>query len=120
MRGTQRLHKLCVPGFLSQRFYRKCNRSCSKYSSIIKHMDPYTVLPDIPESAEKELEEYSPLVKKLLHNRGIGTEEEARVFLNPSYERDIHDPFLILNMKRAVERILSGIDRNEHIVIYGD
>lgn len=69
---------------------------------------------------QKKLEAYSELTRKLLFNRGIATVEEAEVFLNPDYERDIHDPFLILGMDRAAERILSAIKDREKIVIYGD
>src|SRR3989338_4443283 len=60
------------------------------------------------------------LLNLLLERRGIKSPEEKEKFLNPDYERDIYDPFLILNMERAVERILRGMKNNEHIVIYGD
>jgi single-stranded-DNA-specific exonuclease len=40
--------------------------------------------------------------------------------LNPDYERDLHDPFEILNIEKAVERILAAIKNNEKIVIFGD
>lgn len=66
------------------------------------------------------LESYPALLRDLLAKRGIATREEAEVFLNPSYERDIGDPFQILNMERAVERIFLAMERNEPIVIYGD
>ncbi|MEK7143435.1 MAG: single-stranded-DNA-specific exonuclease RecJ, partial [Patescibacteria group bacterium] len=52
--------------------------------------------------------------------RGIATRQAAEKFLNPDYERDCYDPFLILNMDRAVERILRAIDGSEKIVVYGD
>ncbi len=59
-------------------------------------------------------------MRLLLEKRGITTAEEADRFLNPDYERDLHDPFLILNMDRAVKRILKAIKKKEKIVIYGD
>lgn len=62
----------------------------------------------------------SPLMNTLLRNRGIATREAAERFLHPEYERDIHDPFLILNMEKAVDRILRAIDNKERIVVYGD
>ncbi len=67
-----------------------------------------------------ELAKYPDLAQTLLKNRGISTEKDAEIFLNPDYERDIHDPFLILNMDRAVERIMRAMDANERIVIFGD
>ncbi|MBI5817315.1 MAG: single-stranded-DNA-specific exonuclease RecJ [Candidatus Yonathbacteria bacterium] len=63
---------------------------------------------------------YHPLTQTLLKNRGITMYEQAEKFLHPDYERDIHDPFLILNMEKAVERILRAIDAEEKIVVYGD
>ncbi|MDO8493659.1 MAG: single-stranded-DNA-specific exonuclease RecJ [bacterium] len=63
---------------------------------------------------------YGELLGHLLFHRGIKTEEEANRFMNPNYERDLHDPFLILNMKRAVDRIIEAISKGEKIVVYGD
>ena len=63
---------------------------------------------------------YHPLLQTLLKNRGIATREAAEKFLNPDYTRDIYDPFLILNMERAVERILRAIENKEKIIVYGD
>ena len=77
-------------------------------------------IPEIPAIAEKELSRYSPLVRRLLFNRGIKTEEEARLFMFPSYEDDVHDPFLMLGMEGAVSRVYIAIKNNEKIVIYSD
>ncbi|MCK9344653.1 MAG: single-stranded-DNA-specific exonuclease RecJ [Candidatus Pacebacteria bacterium] len=66
------------------------------------------------------LSRYPELTQVLLKKRGITTEAEAELFLNPSYERDVRDPFGILNMDKAVERILSAIEAGERIVIFAD
>ena len=55
----------------------------------------------------------------LLVQRGITTFEEARVFFRPSLE-NLHDPFLMKDMGKAVERIRGAIDRKERILVYGD
>ncbi len=83
-------------------------------------MAKYKERKDPPEGIRRELGKYTMLLQKLLFHRGIKTKKEAEVFLNPDWERDCHDPFLILNMERAVKRILKAIDKNEKIVIYGD
>ncbi len=76
---------------------------------------------DVPDEGVREaLSGYSPLVQTLLLRRGISTAEDADRFVNPLWERDIHDPFLLTDMDKAVERILAAIDAEEHIVVYGD
>ncbi len=66
------------------------------------------------------MESYPELLQTLLKNRGITTEEEAERFMKPDYERDLHDPFLILNMERAVGRILQAMENGERIAVWGD
>ena len=83
-------------------------------------MVKYKERKEAPEGIRKELVKYSALLQKLLFHRGIKTEKEAQNFLNLDWERDNHDPFLILNMERAVKRILKAIDKNEKIIVYGD
>lgn len=55
----------------------------------------------------------------LLVQRGVQSYEEARLFFSPSLT-DMHDPFLMKGMKKAVERIERAIQKNEKILIYGD
>ena len=62
---------------------------------------------------------YSSIMTKLLYNRKIDTKEEAEQFLNPQLE-NLHDPFLLYDMEKAVQRILKAIENNERILIYGD
>ena len=66
------------------------------------------------------MEKYGELLRELLLKRGISGEEEAEIFLNPDYERDFHDPFLMRDMERACVRIFEAVDRGEKIVIYAD
>ncbi|MBI1975525.1 MAG: single-stranded-DNA-specific exonuclease RecJ [Candidatus Vogelbacteria bacterium] len=66
------------------------------------------------------MEQYPELLRTLLRNRGISTVEDAERFLNPIYERDLHDPFLIAGMDLAVERIIRAISSGEKIVVYAD
>jgi single-stranded-DNA-specific exonuclease len=54
----------------------------------------------------------------ILQKRGLST-KELESFLNPNYD-SLNDPFIIPNMKIAVERIKKAINKNEKIVIYGD
>ncbi|MDO4881020.1 MAG: single-stranded-DNA-specific exonuclease RecJ [Capnocytophaga sp.] len=58
-------------------------------------------------------------VIQLLLQRGIYTYSQAKTFFNPSLD-DLHDPFLMKDMDKAVKRILQAIDNQENILIYGD
>lgn len=63
--------------------------------------------------------QYDELTTRLLYQRNITTNEEAECFFQPSLDQ-LHDPFLMYDMQRAVDRILRAIERNERILIYGD
>jgi single-stranded-DNA-specific exonuclease len=61
----------------------------------------------------------NPIVKAILAKRGLTTEQDITAFLNPDYETLV-DPFLLPDMKPAVQRIKQALEANEKIVIYGD
>ncbi|MDD4989386.1 MAG: DHH family phosphoesterase, partial [Candidatus Pacebacteria bacterium] len=83
-------------------------------------MKSYRVKESIPKDAEKELAEYPELTRHLLFHREIKKRDTAKVFLNPDYYVHVHDPFLLLGMEKAVERILRAIEKKEKICIYSD
>ncbi len=56
----------------------------------------------------------------LLQSRGIVSPQDKDAFLNPDYDKHVHNPFLMKDMDIAVSRIMQAIDNNEKIVIYGD
>ena len=60
-----------------------------------------------------------PEVARLLFERGIKDETSLKKFLEPSLE-DLHDPYLLHDMEKAVERIRHAIEQGELILIYGD
>ncbi|HMI06974.1 MAG TPA: single-stranded-DNA-specific exonuclease RecJ [Flavobacterium sp.] len=59
------------------------------------------------------------ITAKLLLQRSIGTYDEARRFFRPTLE-DLHDPYLMKDMDKAVERIESAIANGENILVFGD
>ena len=63
--------------------------------------------------------EVLPLIARLLVQRGIKTTEQAQQFFQPNL-RELHDPFLMKDMQKAVDRLHEAIDQNEKILIYGD
>ncbi|HEX2532200.1 MAG TPA: single-stranded-DNA-specific exonuclease RecJ [Chitinophagaceae bacterium] len=55
----------------------------------------------------------------LLVQRGIGTYDQARAFFRPQLS-DLHDPFLMKDMDKAVERVLQAFSQGEKILVFGD
>src|SRR3954471_23282259 len=60
-----------------------------------------------------------PVICKLLVERGIETYDEAKKFFRPELS-ELHDPFLMKDMDKAINRISEAIAHNEKILIYGD
>lgn len=58
------------------------------------------------------------LFERILQTRGL-TGDSRELFLHPKYESR-HDPFLLPDMKAAVERLVTAREAQEHITIYGD
>ncbi len=59
------------------------------------------------------------IVEQLLVNRGV-PEAEWESFLNLDYERDLGDPFLMKDMRKAVDRIKAAISNREKVGVFGD
>jgi single-stranded-DNA-specific exonuclease len=58
-------------------------------------------------------------IAELLLQRGIENFEAAKTFFRPSWS-DLHDPFLMKDMDKAVDRIEDAIKNNEQILVFGD
>ena len=61
----------------------------------------------------------NPKLGNLLFSRGITNFDEAKIFFRPQLEF-LHDPFLMKDMDKAVERVLKAIEKGEKIMVYGD
>jgi len=62
----------------------------------------------------------SSLINQLLHGRNITESAVAEKFLSPNYDLHRHDPFLLHDMDKAVERIVAAIEAKETIAIFSD
>ena len=80
---------------------------------------PKEAVEALTRSLFKEVLPWHRTIASLLLQRGITSFEEARAFFNPSLA-DLHDPFLMKDMDKAVERILLAISSEQPILIYGD
>jgi len=61
----------------------------------------------------------SELLANVLVNRNIVSDEDIKIFLNPTRE-NFHDPYLMPDMKVAIDRIEKAIENHEKTIIYGD
>lgn len=66
------------------------------------------------------MHQYSELLRDILEKRGLKTEQEISSFLNPDYEKDLHDPFLMRDMERACMKLFEVVDAKEKTIIYAD
>ena len=60
-----------------------------------------------------------PPISELLAQRGISSVEEAEKFFHPSL-KDLHDPFMMKDMDKAVTRLNQAMGKKERIMVYGD
>lgn len=60
-----------------------------------------------------------PFIAKMLIQRGITSADVVEDFLNPSVSA-FHDPFLMHDMHKGIERIQQAVENGEHITVYGD
>lgn len=59
-------------------------------------------------------------MRDILVKRGYETPEAVENFLNPNYDEQLHDPYLMKDMRAAAERIIDAVEKKQSIVIYGD
>lgn len=78
-----------------------------------------------PQASPKETQllsealQVNQTIAALLAQRGVTNFEEAKQFFRPQL-KDLHDPFLMKDMFKAVQRILKAIEKEEKIMVYGD
>ena len=82
----------------------------------IKQLSPEELAAAEQLSADLDI---SPLAGRILAGRGLRTAAQARAYIRPSLD-SLHDPFLMQDMGKAVDRLCGAVDANERIMIYGD
>lgn len=78
----------------------------------------WIIAPKVPEVIKSELSGVSDIMQQILYNRGIMDSISAAYFFDK--EANAHDPFLMKDMEKAVERIFLAIDAKENIAVFGD
>ena len=83
-----------------------------------KQWETYNVDEDLVKQISNKFN-IGTLTAKIIAHKGLESEKDIDVFLNPT-RKDFHDPFLMPDMEKAVDRIIKAIDNNEKTLIYGD
>ena len=82
-------------------------------------MKRWQIDPEITPEADQALQNFDPILRQILFNRGYATEERASRFLLAIPDFDT-DPFQLKGIHQAVERITTALQGGEAIAIYGD
>lgn len=92
-----------------------------KWNFLTTDHSDYRPLHDATEPRRSAVERYfeTPVMVKLLNERGITNIEEAHKFFTPQLS-DLHDPFLMPDMEKAVARLNEAMGAKERILVYGD
>ncbi len=86
-----------------------------KYRWVLRPMEK----PDVAAQLQRELNDLPEALARLLVMRGIESFDDARHFFRAGLE-DLHDPFLMLDMDAAADRLVHAIENGERVLVYGD
>ncbi|MDO8504990.1 MAG: single-stranded-DNA-specific exonuclease RecJ [bacterium] len=75
---------------------------------------------DAPDDWQVQFPTVHPIARQLLWNREVREPAAVEQFLNPNYEKDLHDPFLFNEMEKVIARLFKAIELGEKIFVYGD
>lgn len=73
-----------------------------------------------PKEFLQKFPEYSQLTLQLLWDRGLKTQKAIDEFFNPDYDQDLHDPFLLKDIKKTIKRIDKAAKNKEKVAIFAD
>ena len=83
------------------------------------HNKRWAIASPLTPQAEESLIKFPPILKQILFNRGLGSYEEAKLFLEAKPVSN-NDPFQLIGMQATVDRIQYALEHEEPIAIYGD
>ena len=79
----------------------------------------WEIVSKCPNEFKKKFLEINPIILQLLFDRNLDTQKKIDEFLSPDY-KNLYNPFLLQDMKKAVDRVYQAIKTKEKIVICGD
>lgn len=79
----------------------------------------WSIYNEAPKQFKERFSNWSDIVVQMFYNRGLKDEESIEDFFNPKYEK-LFNPYLLKDMDVAIERIITAIEKEQSIVIFGD
>lgn len=73
-----------------------------------------------PREFLEKFPEYSKLTLQLLWDRNLRTQKAIDEFFNPDYDQDLHDPFLLKDIQKAIKRIEKAAKNKEKVAVFSD
>ncbi len=73
-----------------------------------------------PKEFLEKFPEFSKLTLQLLWDRGLKTQKAIDEFFSPDYDQDLHDPFLLKDVKKTIKRLERAEKNNEKVAIFAD
>ena len=73
-----------------------------------------------PDYFRNQFTGFSQIVRELLWQRDLRSQKEIDEFFNPDYSSDLHDPLLLKNSDKALDRIFEALGKKERVMVYGD
>lgn len=73
-----------------------------------------------PREFGERFPEFSAVTQNLLWQRGLREQKSIDEFFNPDYSSDLHDPLLLKDAEKAVDRIFAALEKKEKVMVYGD
>ncbi len=80
----------------------------------------YSLRENPPEEVMKELDNFTPIVQRMLFTIGITKKDDADYFFEKNFDYGIVDPFVFKDMEKVVGRTIEAIEKKETIGIYSD
>lgn len=89
-------------------------------NSTISMEKNWVLVDPVPTEWVQQFSNVHLVARQLLWNRDVRETDAVAQFLNPSFEKDLHDPFLFNDMEKVVVRLFKAIETGEKIFVYGD
>ncbi len=78
------------------------------------------ILRETIQPQQGELLGFSDTVRNLFIGRGVFTNTQAAAFLSPDYDAHTHDPFLMRDMQKVIERVYKAVKEQQKVIIFSD